>query len=384
MPNLSLTSCECWRVEFPLRLSFRHNLATRNQVETLVIAVSTAGGTVGHGQVLPRHYLTGETIGGAADTIRRLWWPAARRVNWRNMSDLGQVLHRFLPIWDKADATRNQAAYSGIEVAVLDAIASERGWPLCWPAGAPRSTPLVGVVPAVSAGKAGWFARAYRWLGYRYLKVKVGRDADADARRLEAVRKVCGPDVWLVVDANQAWSRAEADKRVPALRRWGVRVVEEPLRAEEARDVNFSRLEKDWGVATMADELLCSLSDARRLLEQGGPSWWNLRVGKNGGFTGVGTTADLARRHGVAVYGGVLVGETSLLAAAGRAAHFSAEAAVMEYGFPRVFLQGDIFRGGPGGFSGTALPPSGKRPGLGVRLLRPRLEQSGTLLWREM
>ena len=41
-------------------------------------------------------------------------------------------------------------------------------------------------------------------LGFGAVKIKVGRDGDADPERVALVRSVVGPDVRMMVDANGA------------------------------------------------------------------------------------------------------------------------------------------------------------------------------------
>ena len=51
----------------------------------------------------------------------------------------------------------------------------------------------------------GWTAK-----GIRKVKMKIGRDAAADVRRVAVVRKAIGPDPELFVDANGAYTRKQA------------------------------------------------------------------------------------------------------------------------------------------------------------------------------
>ncbi|WP_295813261.1 L-fuconate dehydratase [uncultured Nitratireductor sp.] len=46
--------------------------------------------------------------------------------------------------------------------------------------------------------------------GFNHIKMKVGRDLDDDIRRLTIARDVVGPDVNLMIDANQVWEVEEA------------------------------------------------------------------------------------------------------------------------------------------------------------------------------
>jgi len=46
--------------------------------------------------------------------------------------------------------------------------------------------------------------------GFNYVKFKVGRNKDDDIRRLRVAREELGPDVRIMIDANQVWEVSEA------------------------------------------------------------------------------------------------------------------------------------------------------------------------------
>ncbi|WP_235425506.1 L-fuconate dehydratase [Croceibacterium mercuriale] len=69
--------------------------------------------------------------------------------------------------------------------------------------------------------------------GYRHIKLKVGRDLAEDVRRVALVREVIGPDVTLMIDANQNWEVSEAIDWVNQLafaRPW---FIEEPTSPDD-------------------------------------------------------------------------------------------------------------------------------------------------------
>jgi L-alanine-DL-glutamate epimerase-like enolase superfamily enzyme len=67
-------------------------------------------------------------------------------------------------------------------------------------------------------------------LGYRAVKLKVGRpDPEEDRERVRAVRQLVGPAVAIMVDANLAWTAAEAVRRGAMLEPFGVAWLEEPI-----------------------------------------------------------------------------------------------------------------------------------------------------------
>jgi len=70
--------------------------------------------------------------------------------------------------------------------------------------------------------------------GFRGVKMKVGCETLAeDVTRMEAVRAAIGPEAALMVDANQAFSLAEATRRGLVYQEFGCAWFEEPLRADD-------------------------------------------------------------------------------------------------------------------------------------------------------
>jgi L-alanine-DL-glutamate epimerase-like enolase superfamily enzyme len=63
--------------------------------------------------------------------------------------------------------------------------------------------------------------------GFGCVKAKAG--LDDDARRLPAIREAMGPDVALRIDANGAWTVAEATTRIAELQALDLELVEEPV-----------------------------------------------------------------------------------------------------------------------------------------------------------
>ena len=75
---LRFTRLELREITIPFRFAFKHSLAVRRQARNLILTLHTDAGTVGYGEVIPRRYLTGETIAGAWEDIRSQFWPALR------------------------------------------------------------------------------------------------------------------------------------------------------------------------------------------------------------------------------------------------------------------------------------------------------------------
>lgn len=69
--------------------------------------------------------------------------------------------------------------------------------------------------------------------GFGQIKLKVGGDANDDARRLALAREAVGPDIRIAVDANQRWNVGQAVSAISALAPWDPYWVEEPTSPDE-------------------------------------------------------------------------------------------------------------------------------------------------------
>src|SRR3954471_11340027 len=76
-------------------------------------------------------------------------------------------------------------------------------------------------------------ARAAVADGWTHVKMKVGGDPDADARRAALIREEIGPERFLMMDANQVWEVDEAIERTRALAEFAPWWMEEPTSPDD-------------------------------------------------------------------------------------------------------------------------------------------------------
>ena len=62
---------ELFRVRVPLKKEIKHASHSRTESENLVVRVELANGQAGHGEGVPRSYVTGETIESTFATLAR-------------------------------------------------------------------------------------------------------------------------------------------------------------------------------------------------------------------------------------------------------------------------------------------------------------------------
>ena len=129
-------------------------------------------------------------------------------------------------------------ALAAIDTALWDIRCKRAGEPLWKLAGGAQTK-----VPVYTT-EGGWLHHSQQQLvdeavaakaqGYRGCKVKVGKPSIAeDVARLSAVRQAVGDDFEVMVDANQAFTVAEARRRAHAYEPMNLAWFEEPLPAED-------------------------------------------------------------------------------------------------------------------------------------------------------
>ncbi len=69
--------------------------------------------------------------------------------------------------------------------------------------------------------------------GWRHIKIKVGRDLDDDIRRAAIIREEIGPNVKLMMDANQVWDVPQAIIWMEQLKRFDPWWIEEPTSPDD-------------------------------------------------------------------------------------------------------------------------------------------------------
>jgi L-alanine-DL-glutamate epimerase-like enolase superfamily enzyme len=101
--------------------------------------------------------------------------------------------------------------------------------------------------------------------GFGAVKMKVGRDPDADRERLATARETIGPDVALMVDANGAFGRREALRQAQLYADFGAVWLEEPVSSEDLEGLAWLRDHVPAGIDVAAGEYLWDVAEAARM-----------------------------------------------------------------------------------------------------------------------
>lgn len=151
--------------------------------------------------------------------------------------------------------------------------ASEQGWP----PPLRHQVAVNAVLPPVGPVAAAHLALEATRQEITCLKIKVGEGDDVG--RVSEVRNAVGPGVRIRIDANGAWNLDTAERRIRALARYDLELVEQPVGSLE--DLAYLRRRVD--VLLAADESVRDLDDARRLARIGAADVLVVKVQPLGG-----------------------------------------------------------------------------------------------------
>jgi L-Ala-D/L-Glu epimerase len=200
-------------------------------------------------------------------------------------------------------------ARNAVDCAMWELEAKRQGTEARHLAGVDEPIPLITTF-TLGADEPGVMAEgARRYADARAIKLKLIGDLDIDIERVRAVRSA-RPDVWLGVDANQGFTRDQLDPLVDALTTHRVSLLEQPLARGREEDLDGYRCP----VPIAADESALGLDDVPSLV--GRFDVVNIKLDKCGGLTEALLIAEEARRHGLGIMVGNMVGTSLAMAPA--------------------------------------------------------------------
>jgi L-Ala-D/L-Glu epimerase len=275
---------------WPLGTPLRDGGGLLTELEVIVVTLEDKGFS-GHGEAAGVHY-RGETAACMVAQIEEL------RPEIEAGASRGKILG-LLP----AGGARN-----ALDCALWDLEAKQAGAAAWQMAGFTAPEPLLTTYTIGAAAPESMAARAAALEESCALKLKLTGEA-VDAERVRAVREA-RRDVWLCVDANQAFTSRSLEALLPALLEAGVELIEQPFPAGDDAALEALRLP----IPVAADESLQSLDDLASLA--GRYDLVNIKLDKCGGLTAALALAHAARRLGFQLMVGNMVGTTLAMAPA--------------------------------------------------------------------
>jgi O-succinylbenzoate synthase len=321
---MKITGVELRRIAMPLVSPFRTSFGTETARDVLLVRVVTPDAE-GWGECVAMSdpLYSPEYADGAADVMRRFLVPALAAEPSLDAYAVGRVLAPF---------KGHRMAKAALETAVLDAELRASGRSFGAFLGASRDRVPCGVSVGIMDSIPQLLDTVAGYLDDGYIRIKLKIEPGWDVAPVRAVRERFGDEIPLQVDANAAYTLADAS-HLAALDDFGLLLIEQPLADDDL--VQHAALAGRVKTPICLDESIESARDAAAAISLGACSIVNIKPGRVGGYLEARRIHDLCAAHGVPVWcGGML--ETGL----GRAANVALAA------LPGFTLPGDTSASG--------------------------------------
>ena len=263
--------------------------------EEIVTIKLRAGGLEGHGyaytigrggravQALIEHDLAPLLLGRDASGIAALWDLMWQRLLYVGRGGLASfaIAAVDIALWDLRGLVERKPLYRLLNTSSKEIPAYGSGVDLPKP------------MDALLRQTEGFLAR-----GLPGVKVKIGKsDPKEDEARITAVRRLIGERVDLMLDANMAWSAAEALERGRRLEQFNPYWLEEPTIPEDL--AGHARLARELAVPIAVGESLHSPHEFRRYVEERAVEVVQIDPVTNGGISAALRALELANAAGL-------------------------------------------------------------------------------------
>jgi O-succinylbenzoate synthase len=317
---MKLSAMDVRVVRMPLVAPFRSATVTETvRSVVLVRAVTPEAEGWGECPAMSEPYYTSEYVEGALDVLRRHLVPMVLRLREVTAEGAGAAMAR---------VKGHPMAKCAVEAAVLDAELRTAGVRLADHLGGVRDEVDAGIAIGITGSLPELLDAVAGALddGYRRIKLKIQPGWDVEPVR--AVRERTGPAIGLQVDANGAYTLADADQ-LAELDAFDLLLIEQPLSDDDL--LGHAELGRRLATPICLDESITSVNMAAAAIELGACRVINIKAGRVGGYLEAKRIHDLCAVSAIPVWcGGML--ETGI----GRAANVGLAS------LPNFTLPGDL------------------------------------------
>jgi o-succinylbenzoate synthase len=273
-------------IRVPLRDTFEAAHGAVSERELLLVTLEAADGLTGYGEAAPLTSYDGIPL----RDVRMALEACSDILAGADRAPPPQVIARC------AEVVLLPQALAALDMALWDLAGRRVGMPAWQLLGdavsAPEPVRVNWTLTAADRSGAVEEAARARAAGFDTLKAKVA--IGDDHGRLAAIRAFAGPDMAIRIDANGAWTLAEASASLRALEPIGIEFCEEPV----ASLTELRALASETDIPLALDE---SAADPAALSKRA-CALMCLKISRCGGLTGLLETARRARAAGYEVF----------------------------------------------------------------------------------
>lgn len=282
----------------PLKEPFKISSGVQSLRRIILLELTGADGSVGWSECV-----SGEKTNYMPESVDVSWLTLKTFIGPRVVGrdfDGPEQIRPFL----EQDMRGHWMAKGAVEMGAWELAARSQGVPLAKLLGGTRRRIPVGVSVGLqeSPEKLVEKTRAYQAEGYKKIKLKV--KPGSDVQFVRAVREALGPDVHLMVDANNAYTLDD----LPILKQFDeldLIMIEQPLAWDDV--VQHAKLQREIKTPVCLDESITGADRVRDMIELGSGRIVNIKPGRVGGYVSSIEIHDICQAHDMPVWcGGML------------------------------------------------------------------------------
>ena len=316
---MKLEAVELRRIGLPLVAPFRTSFGTEIVKDALLVhAIGPDSAGWGECVAMTEPLYSSEYLDAADHVLRHHLLPRLFAASEVAADDVAALV---------APVKGHHMAKAAVETAILDAELRAAGVSMASRLGAVKDLVDSGVSVGIMDSISELLDAVAGYLDQGYLRIKLKIEPGWDVEPVHAVRERFGDDVLLQVDANTAYTLADA-RHLAKLDAFDLLLIEQPLPEDDV--LGHADLAKLIRTPVCLDESIESARDAAAAIRLGACAIVNIKPGRVGGYLEARRIHDVCVSHGVPVWcGGML--ETGI----GRAANVALAA------LPGFTLPGD-------------------------------------------
>ena len=278
---------------------------TMNYAQNIFIRIYTDTGIIGVGECSAFPMIVGETQATCYEMAKDF----AAIFKGKNPLDIEvrmAELHGF--------TAGNYTAKSAFDLALYDIAAKHANQPLYQFLGGSKksieSDLTIGIDTPENMAQQ---AIAFKAKCVNIIKVKLGKQPNADVERIRQIRAAVGNNITLRIDANQGWHYESALTALTELSQYNIQFCEQPM--HKHNDHLLPQLCKFSPIAIMADESVFNHYDAERIIRTNAAKYINIKFSKSGGILEAIKINAVAEQHQMpCMMGGMLESRVALTA----------------------------------------------------------------------
>lgn len=297
---MKIENVQAYPISFPIPEEHRVKLGIGQTIkrDAVLVKVATDSGIIGWGEA---HAARAPSA--MAELINTTLRQLVVGRDPSNPKEIWEYVYR-MQIASHGMGTAAVIGLSGIDLALWDILAKAAGQPLYQLLGG-KNNPVKAYAGGVSLGyqppeQLIVEIEKLSTLGYRAIKLRVGDSIERDRERIESVVKHFGDELVVLVDANTAYSVADALSISDVLSACQVGWLEEPFPPQNYE--SYCELAAHTKVPLAAGENHYTRFDFLRMRDDKAITVWQPDLSKCGGLTEALRIAELAAKNGIKIH----------------------------------------------------------------------------------